>query len=389
MISRKLSALAAALLLSTGTAAGMAVLAASPAAAAATVRPVVGAALNAAIKAAASGNASAANAKIREAESVPNLTSGEQQAIEQTKSYVAAKTGNFSAGGGSAVAAKAKFANDYNAGRYSAVVGEDADLLRKYGALDSQSQVVIAQAHYLMHQYNACIRYIHGMGHVAQNTLELLMRCAYEIHDEQATQSALEQLVVDYNQPKYWSDLLDSANRTSGLTTSDMLDVYRLRLLTGTMKAAADYETAAEIAIQLGFPVEAQAIAQKGIQTKLLDANRGTRLVNLAKAQAAADIVNLSKTAAAAAAAPTGDASIKLGEDYWSMGRYQDALNAIKAGIEKGTANADQARIRLGMAYIGLHQRDGAVRALKDVSSSAPAHTQTIARLWSIYARTH
>lgn len=388
MKSRILGALATALMLSTGAAIGMVGLVATPVEAA-TVRPAVGAALNAAIRAASAGNASEANAKLHEAESVSNLTPSEQQAINQTKEYVAAKTGNFSAGGGSATAAKAKFAADYNAGRYHDVVGEDVDLLRKYGAYDGESEVIVAQAYYLMHDYDECMRRVRDMGRASQSTLELLMRCAYETHDEAAMQGALETLVVDYNQPKYWSDLLDSVDRTSGLSNPDTLDVYRIRLLTGMMRNASDYETAAEIAVQLGFPTEGAAIAQKGLALKLLEPARGARLLNLAKSQAAADVAGLPQTVAAANASKTGDADMKLGEDYWGMGRYQDALAAIKAGIAKGVANPDEAQIRLAMAYIGLHQRDGAVHALNSISRTAPAHTAVIARLWSIYARTH
>jgi tetratricopeptide (TPR) repeat protein len=383
MFSTKLRALATALLLS--TAAGFALAVSSPAQAA-NVRPAVGAALNAAIHDATAGNGNAALEEIHKAEAVGSLTASEQQAIEQTKNYVAAKTG----AGGGAIGAKAKFANDYSAGRYSAVVGEDADALRKAGAFDGQSEVVVAQAYYLMHDYTSCMRYVRAMGHASENTQELMMRCAYETHDESAMQEALEQLVVDYNQPKYWSDLLDSADRTSGLSNPDTLDVYRLRLLTGTMKAAAsDYEAATEIAIQLGFPTEAEAIAQKGLQLKVLDPGRGARLLSLAKTNAAADLAGLAKSEAAANASKTGDLSIHLGEDYWGMGRYQDALNAVKAGIAKSPTNPDEAQIRLGMVYIGLHQRDAAVHALSAVSKTAPAHTLTIARMWSIYARTH
>lgn len=387
MTSSRLGSLMAALLLAAFVAAGVTISAGS--AMAATVRPQVGAALNAAIKDASSGNASGANEKIHEAESAPNLTASEQQAIEQTKNYVAAKTGNFSAGGGSATAAKAKFAADYNAGRYSAVVGPDVELLRRYDAFDAESEVIVAQAYYLMRNYDTCIRYVQSIGRVGQSTLELLMRCAYEAHNEPAMQGALEELVVDYNQPKYWSDLLDSANRTSGLSTPDMLDVYRLRLLTGSMKSKDDYETAAEIAIQLGLPTEAETFAEKGLESKMLAPDRGARLLNMAKGQAAADLSGLTAAQAAAAASKNGDAYIKVGEDCWGMGRYQEAVSDIKAGIAKGTTNQDEAEIRLAMAYIGLHQRDQAVHALNAVSRSAPAHTQTIARLWSIYARTH
>src|SRR5271170_8530040 len=123
-------ALAAALLITTATVAGATLV--TTVSAEAAVRVAVGKALNDAIADAKNGNGSGAMAKIHEAESVPNLTSAEQQVIEQTKNYVAAKTG----AGGGATGCKAKFANDYNAGRYSSVVGDDADCLRKAGAMD-------------------------------------------------------------------------------------------------------------------------------------------------------------------------------------------------------------------------------------------------------------
>jgi tetratricopeptide (TPR) repeat protein len=384
MTSSKFRALATALLLSTASAMGLAVMTSTPVEAA-TVRPQVGAALQAAIKDASSGNGSAALAKIHEAESVGSLTPQEQQAIEQTKNFVAAKTG----AGGGATGAKAKFANDYNAGHYSAVVGEDADALRKSGSFGADSALIVAQAYYLMKNYTECVRYVHDMGHVGQQALELLNRCSYEAGDVTSQIGALEQLVVDLNQPKYWSDLLLLADRTPSMSNSDLLDVYRLRLLTGGMRNASDYEEATEIAIQLGFPTEGATFAQKGLDAKLLPADRGARLLNLAKANAATDVAGLAKAQAAANAAKNGDALVKLGEDFWGMGRYQDALNSVKAGIAKGTTNPDESQIRLGMAYIGLKQRDQALAALKSVSKTAPPHTLTVAHLWSIYARTH
>jgi hypothetical protein len=383
-MNSKLRTLAAALLITTATATGAMLV--TTTAVEAAVRAAVGKALNEAINDAKNGNGNAAMGKIHEAESVPNLTSAEQQAIAQTKEYVAAKTG---AGGGK-TGTQAKFTNDYLAGRYSSVVGPDADELRKAGAMTGEDELLIAQAYYLMHNYEDCIRHIRAMGRLSQQELELLNRCAYEAHDTAAQQAALEQLVVDFNQQKYWADLLDNADRTSGLNNQDTLDIYRVRLLTGTMKGKADFETATEIAIQLGFPLEAQAFAQKGLDTKQLDADRGARLLNMAKTQAATDAAAFAKAQAAANAAKTGDALVKIGDQLWSQGKYQDSLESVKAGIAKGgLTNADAAQISLARAYIGLHQRDQAVKALAEVSKSAPAHTLALAKLWSIFARTH
>ncbi len=352
---------------------------AGPAEAAA--RPAVGKLLQDAIRLAGSGNTSGASEKVREAEGVGSLTSGDQQAIEQTKSYIAAKSGSGATG------SKAKFANDYNAGRYHDVVGEDADELRKAGQYDGESELVVAQAYYLMGDYSSAIHMLRDM-HGAQ-ALALLMSAAYKSGDNDAMRVAAEQLIVDFNQPKYWSDLLTMADRQPGMSPENTMDVYRLRLLTGTMRNADDYTTAAEVAIQIDCPTEAQGIAQKGIDAKLLTGDRTVRLMNMAKTQAAAEAVNLPKEAAAANAAKTGDADIKLAAQYWGLGRYQDAQAAAKAGIAKGVADSDLAQIRLAMADIGLHQRDAAVHALNAVSGSAKPGDALLAHLWSIFARTH
>ena len=147
---------------------------------AATVRPAVGKPLQAAVALANGGKGAAAMAKVHEAESVGGLTASEQAAIAQTKSFIGAKTG----AGGGATGCKAKFANDYNAGRYRDVVGADADCLRKSGGFDGQAQIIVAQAYYLMGDYGTTIRLLHNMGESDQ-VLSLLMSAAGKQGDTQ------------------------------------------------------------------------------------------------------------------------------------------------------------------------------------------------------------
>lgn len=374
-----LRAFATALFLGSAIAAVAALPMAAPAEAAA--RPAVGKLLQEAIHMAGSGNTSGASEKVREAEGVGSLTSGDQQAIEQTKAYIAAKNGSGATG------SKAKFANDYNAGRYHDVVGEDADELRKAGQYGGEEELVVAQAYYLMGDYTSAIHMLREM-HGAQ-ALALLMSAAYKSGDNDAMRVAAEQLIVDFNQPKYWSDLLTMADRTPGMSPDNTMDVYRLRLLTNTMRNADDYTTAAEVAIQIGCPTEAEGIVQKGMDAKLLNDARTVRLMTMAKSQAGTEAAGLAQEAAAASAAKTGDADIKLSAQYWGMGRFQDAQNAAKAGIAKGVTDSNLAQIRLAMADIGLHQRDAAVHALNAVSGGAKPGDALLAHLWSIYARTH
>jgi len=372
MVSQQIRAVAAALLLTTaGVAAGTL---ATTTVAEAAARPQVGKLLQQAIDLAKGGSTGAANAKVQQAEAVGGLTPGDQAAIAQVKSFIAAKSGTGATG------SKGKFANDYNAGRYAQVVGPDADELRKSGQFDGNSQLIVAQAYYLMGNYAQAIRMLNGLsGDTAQS---LLMSAAAKSGDIEAEQRAAERLILN-GQSKYWTYMLAGADATRGLTDHETLDIARLRLLTGNMRSAEDYQLAAELAIQFGLPTEASAIAQKGVDAKLLADARSQRLVGLAQASAAKDAANLPNLIKAA---KSGDQLVKLGENLTGMGKAQDAINTIQAGIKKGVTNANDAQMRLGQAYLAAGQKDDALHAFNSIKGDPKA--EMVAHIWSLYART-
>ena len=117
---RKLRAALTAIFLGTA-AAGAAVLVMAAPAQAATVSAKVGPLLNEAKALMASGKYDAALAKLSEADAAKS-TPDDTAAINSMKQYIGVKTGDVSLGG--AMAAKAKFANDYNAGKYKDVIAD-------------------------------------------------------------------------------------------------------------------------------------------------------------------------------------------------------------------------------------------------------------------------
>src|SRR5215472_3992589 len=352
MISRSLCSFTAVVLLVGGAA-----ISASPALAA--VRPEIGKALQAAQSDAAAGRCDSAKAQIRTAEGVGGKTGAESQTIDQMKNYVDAKCGDAN----TAVGAKAKFANDYNAGRYRAAI-DDADLLRKFGALDGTNMLIIAQAYYKLGDYSGCERYIkQNFGtRGGQNELELLRRCAYENGDTDTQRQALESLVASTGKAEYWDQLLDAATKTRGLKDHQTLDIYRIKYLTGSIRTAGDYKLLAELAIENGDSGEAASVLQKAVSANVPGVagnDRMLKLFNTAKAQAATDAVNLSKTAEKA----SGDKLVELGEMQWGAGKPQDTIKLVQSGLDKGVKDKDNAQIRLGMGYLSSGQKDAAVRA--------------------------
>jgi tetratricopeptide (TPR) repeat protein len=380
MISRSLRSAALSLLFACGVAVSTH---------AAGVRPQVGKPLQAAIALANRGNASGATAAVHQAESVGGLTAAEQQAINQTKEFIAAKTGNFSGGGGSSTAARAKFAADYNAGRYTAVTGEDVDLLRKYGAFTASDQIIVAQAYYLSGRAEQAVNYLKPLtsgAHPSEAALKLMYSAAYKAGDSDAMRTALYSLVGDYNRPEYWSNLLQVSESAKGLKDNQTLDLYRLRLRTGSMKTADDYTTAAEMALEFGSANEAADIVQKGLDAKALSGDRAAKLLNTAKAQAATDAANLAKNEAAAAKGKSGDGLVRIGQELSGAGNAQEAIKDIQAGIQKGVTDKANAQVRLGVAYLAAGQKAQAIDAFNAVPKT-DANNAMIARLWSLYAR--
>ena len=345
-----------------------------------TVRPQVGNPLKEAVALANAGKGAAATAKVNQAAAVGGLTGQEQAAINQTRQYIAAKTG----AGGSALGCKAKFANDYLAGRYRDVVGADAACLRKSGGFDFQSQVIVAQAYYQMGDNATAIRLLKGLGD-SEQVMSVLMSAASRAGDTQTEGQVAERMVLR-GQIKYWTYMLAAADSARGLTDHENLDIYRVRYATGNMRNAEDYELLTQLAIELHFPIEAAAVAQKGFTLKILQGDRDQRLLNLAQTQAAKDTANLANLQKQANAGKDGDDLVSYGENLWGRGQYPDALNAVQAGIQKDKlSKPDDAQITLGIAQLAAGQKDAALKTFGGVKGTPAA--QMVAHLWSVYAR--
>lgn len=359
---------AAAMALALGTATAVVGVVAFTEMAEAAARPAVGKPLQSAIAQANAGNYAAARASVAAAEAVGGLTPGDQAAIAQVRQYIAAKSG---AGGSSGCAAL------YLKGDYRGVINA--------GGGDAQCSQLKAQAYYLLHDYAGCTRYIRSAfgGGAGEQILTLLMRCAYENQDNDSMRTALEQLVSRTNKPEHWAQLLSTAEGTKGLKDHQTLDIYRLKLLTGSITKKDQYMTLAQLALQLGFAAEAQTVIQKGIEAKVLVADdRLNRLMGMTRGQANANAANFQKNAGG-----NGDMLIKLSEDAWGQGKYADALSLAQKAIAKGVTDKTNAQIRLGLAQLGAGQKDAAARTFAKADGD-PAQ-KVVAHLWEIYARTH
>jgi tetratricopeptide (TPR) repeat protein len=346
-----------------------------------TVSAHVGTLLQEAQAQAKAGNWRGAMAKVNEAEAAPNKTAADTDVISKMKNYIAVSSGDASIGG--AAGAKAKFANDYNAGKYRDVIA-DADALKKYNAFGAQEQLLVGQAYYKAGDFAGCVRYSKTIGG-SDTALELLARCAYEVNDEVTQRQALEQLVARGGKPEHWKLLLKLGERARGLSDHNTLDINRLRLLTGGMSGKDDYISLGQFAMQFTFFAEAQAAMEKGVAAKVLTDDRSLRLLATAKAQAAVNLANEPKKLAAANAAPQGDELVTVGENMIGEGKAKDAIGVIQNGMKKPLKDANNAQLRLGQAYLAAGQKTEAKAAFAKVKT--PEKDAMVAHLWTLAAR--
>lgn len=379
MTANKLHAVAAAFLLGTATL-GAAMLMTAPAEAA--VRAVVGEPLQQAMALAAKGDYKGAMSLVDKASAASDKTAEETSTIGQVKAYIGAKSGDISLGG--AAAAKNKLSSDYAAKNYSAVIA-DGETLQKAGSLDSTSAAVVAQSYYLSGNKAGCIKYIKGAGAAADEpTLQLEMKCAFDLNDSTTQRDALEQLVARTGKAEYWTQLVKLAESAKNLSDPQSLQIERIKYLTGTLAGKDDYVNMAQLDLQLGLPAEASTVLDKGAAAGLLNDDRSKKLQALAKQQSATVASGLAAALAAANKDPGGDALVKVCLQQYSAGQAKDAVATCKSASGKTLKDKDSAVVSLGLVQIAAGQSAEAIKTLN--ADKGDGNGPMIAHLYALYA---
>ena len=377
MTVRNLRAALTAILLGTATA-GAAALALTAPAQAVTVSNKVGVLLKEVPALIAAKNYKGAMAKLNEAEAVKSVPD-DTTVINQYKRVIAVSSADPSTPEG----AKAKFAQDYNAGHFKDVIA-DAEYLKKNNVFDAQSQLIVGQAYYKANDYAGCVRYSKTIPQ-SDTALELQARCAYESGDEATQRQAYEQLVARSGKPEYWNGLLKLGERSRGLSDHNTLDINRLRLMeAGSLMTKDDYVSLSQFALQFGFAAEAQAALEKGVAAKVVSDERSMKLLATAKQMAAANLAGEAKKLAAAQAAPQGDDQLLAGENMIGEGKAKDAIGVIQGALKKPLKDANNGQIRLGQAYLAAGQKSEAKAAFAKVKT--PEKDAMVAHLWVLAA---
>jgi tetratricopeptide (TPR) repeat protein len=366
------------------------------------VRTAIGKTLNDAMKLIDSKDFAGALAKVEEADKITDKTPFEEYQVAKYMGFIAinqpmpdyaaaAKAYNREiASGGAPEAEKAGMYNvamrlNYQAMDYPDVI-KDAVELQKFQPLDDTGYLVLIQSYYNSNDFaNAATT---AKAELAAKTaagikpgedvLGLLLNAEIKAKDEAGARQALDQLAMVSAKPEVWGQVMDFALGTKGITDHQLLNLYRLSMLTGTMKDT-DFAAMATIDLQNGLPKEAISVLNKG--------NKTGDLLKQATDLSARDEQSLPALAAEAAKQMNGEVDVKLGESYFTYGRYDEAAAAIQKGIDKGgLKDAADAETTLGIVLLAAGKKDQAVAAFDKAATDRGAAGQ-VAHVWTLYGK--
>lgn len=367
------------------------------------VRVAVGKGLNDAMKAIDAKDFATALAKVKEVDAAIKDKSPFEEyqvakyfgfiAINQTPmpDYAAAAVAynREIASGGAPEAEKAGMYNvamrlNYQTMDFADVI-KDAAELQKMQPLDDTGYLVLIQSYFNTNDFaNAAetskkeiAAKVAAGGKPSEDVLGLLLNAQIKNKNEAGAREALDQLAMISAKPEVWGQVIDFTLGAQGINDHQLLNAYRLSMLTGTMKDT-DYAAMATIDLQNGLPKEAITALTKAMKTG--------ELMDQANQLAKRDDIN-ALAAEAAKQTNNGEVDVKLGESYYTYGQYDKAVEALQKGIQKGgLKDPADAQTTLGIAYLAAGQKDKATEAFEAAAKNQGAAGQ-VAHAWSLYSR--
>lgn len=384
---------------------------ASPAQAGEALRPEVGKPMQAAQELIKAHKYKDAMAKIREAETVSGRTAYENYIIERMRATAAAGAGDTQAAtqafeslinGDKLPAAERLQMMEALAGTYYRAkdYAKTASWVQKYhssGGTNPQMRLLLVQSLYLGGNYAAASKELSAAiaqeeragGVPAENLLLLQASSQQKNNDAAGYLATLERLIRHYPKAEYWGDVIGRVQGKPGFPDRLLLDVYRLRHSSGNLSDSNGYVEFAQLALQEGYPAEAQKIVSEGFDKKLLgagaDAQRHQRLRDMADRMAREDRAALDKKARTGE--KDGNTLVNDGYAWVTYGELRQGVALIENGIGAGgLKRPEEAWLHLGLAHLQAGNKAKAAQAFKAAARSGGG-VADLARLWMLLAR--
>ena len=209
-----------------------------------------------------------------------------------------------------------------------------------------------------------------------EQALRILNSCYYKTGDKPHREAVMEELVRRFPKADYYSDLVQ-LYQEENVDKRALLNLYRFGFDKNYISRESVFVEYADQALDVGAPAEALKVIEtatsKGAFKIIAQTDRNGKLMALAKQQAAEDRKQIAQLDKEARAGKSGEADVKTGLAYLSLGEYDKAVEAIERGLTPDRVakvkRVDDAQMMLGIAYLKLGKKDEAAKAFTAAKS--------------------
>jgi tetratricopeptide (TPR) repeat protein len=368
--------------------------------ASATARREVGTPINDALKLVEAKDFNGALAKVQIADAVKDKTPYEEFMVAKYLAFIAvnkqpqdlpaattAVNRQIASGGAPDAEKPAMYSMgmllNYASMDYAKVIQSAEQLKALNQPFNEQQSLVLVQAYYSTMDYaNAAKAAKEASDQTpTADLLGLLLNSQAKMKDDAGYRVTLDRLATVSAQPEVWGQVMDFALDSVSKGPMDgqehrLLNLFRLAMLVGTMRPE-DYPAMATIDLTNGLPNEAKEALTKGNRTGALMDDTNKMLAN--------DQGSLAGLAAEAGKQTNGEIDVKLGESYMTYGRHDEAVTALRAGIQKGgLKDLPDAQTTLGIALYKAGRKDEALAEFRK-AESANSPSGVVAHVWALF----
>ena len=221
-----------------------------------------------------------------------------------------------------------------------------------------------------------------------EDQLRLLASTSLKSNDAAGYAATLERIVVRFPSKEYWADLIYRVESKPGFSERLVLDVYRLKLITGAMIEKSDFMEMASLTLQSGFPAEASKAIEAGIAAGALTRDPSVDTEKKLRASIAKELAEENARAAKPGQAPPKGAIALMNHGYDAVlkGEAKKGLDLMEAGMKAADQKRpEEAKLRYGIALVLAGQKPKAGEVFKTVMGTDGA--SDLARLWELFTR--
>jgi tetratricopeptide (TPR) repeat protein len=213
----------------------------------------------------------------------------------------------------------------------------------------------------------------------SEDLYRLAVQSAFDAKSPEAL-TLSQQWVAAYPSPDSWENSIAVYRGVRQPDAESEVDLFRLLAATGALRKPNEYALYIERLGEKNNWNEARAALDAATSANVISATDPTyhNLVSIVRSRqpaTAADLATAAKTAA------SGTALIGIGDRYYAMGDYAQAVEAYRSAMGKPGVDAAIANLHIGMALARSGDKTGATAALNSVTGPR----SDVAKYWLIY----